>query len=120
MLLESENVFMQLFIGASLGLLWLPCVGPTLGTAIAFAAMGEDLMMAFVVMFSFGVGTALPLIAFGFITQESLKSIEITGKTTKKWMGVSFLIVSVFVLTELDRELEIFAMKVMPTWSVDI
>ena len=37
-------------VGALLGLIWLPCVGPTLGAAIALASVGQQLSTAFLIM----------------------------------------------------------------------
>ena len=45
------------------GLVWLPCVGPTLGAAIVLASLGQDMLAAFCVMFLFGIGTASALYA---------------------------------------------------------
>jgi cytochrome c biogenesis protein CcdA len=45
----------QFGVGALLGFVWLPCVGPTLGAAITLASLGQSLSMAFAIMFTFGV-----------------------------------------------------------------
>ena len=46
----------QLAVGVLLGAVWSPCVGPTLGGAIALAASGENLGQAGVTMLAFGIG----------------------------------------------------------------
>ena len=55
----------QFGVGMLVGLVWLPCVGPTLGAAIALASLGQDMLAAFVVMFLFGLGTASALLFAG-------------------------------------------------------
>jgi cytochrome c biogenesis protein CcdA len=106
----------QFAVGASLGIVWLPCVGPTLGTAIALASTGESLGMAFIVMLSFGIGTALPLIGVSFIAKNSLKNVITTGDAAKKIMGASLLLLAITIFTGFDRTLEALALEILPEW----
>ena len=62
----------QFGVGALLGFVWLPCVGPTLGAAVALAALGQNMSMAFVVMLAYGIGTAGVLMAAGMISGKIL------------------------------------------------
>jgi len=62
----------QFGVGAMLGAVWSPCVGPTLGTASALAAQGRDLGQAALMMLMFGLGSALPLLLLGMNRQGSV------------------------------------------------
>jgi len=62
----------QFAVGVLLGALWSPCVGPTLGAASLLAAQREDLARVAAVMALFGIGAALPLIAVGLLSRETL------------------------------------------------
>src|SRR5713101_10145012 len=57
----------QFGIGALLGAVWSPCVGPTLGAASLLAAQGRDLPQVGITMLAFGLGAALPLLALGVV-----------------------------------------------------
>ncbi|MHB8725636.1 MAG: cytochrome c biogenesis CcdA family protein [Casimicrobiaceae bacterium] len=50
----------QFVIGLLLGLVWAPCVGPTLGAAAVLASEGKDFPQVVLVMALFGIGAALP------------------------------------------------------------
>jgi cytochrome c biogenesis protein CcdA len=52
----------QFLLGLTLGLVWSPCVGPTLGAA--FAARARELPRAVMTMLAFALGATLPLIVF--------------------------------------------------------
>ena len=54
----------QFALGLLLGVVWSPCVGPTLGAASVLASRGESLGQA-LVMTAFGIGAALPLLVLG-------------------------------------------------------
>ena len=62
----------QFGVGLLLGILWSPCVGPTLGAASLLAAHGRDLGSVALTMLAFGIGTALPLLLLGILSRDAL------------------------------------------------
>ncbi|MEM9350971.1 MAG: cytochrome c biogenesis CcdA family protein, partial [Pseudomonadota bacterium] len=64
----------QFFTGALLGAVWSPCVGPTLGGAIALASTGENLGWATAIMVSFALGVSSIILALGYGAQSALRS----------------------------------------------
>ncbi|PKM28945.1 MAG: cytochrome C biogenesis protein [Gammaproteobacteria bacterium HGW-Gammaproteobacteria-11] len=112
----------QFGIGALLGLVWLPCIGPTLGAAIALASMGQDLGLAFMVMLAFGLGTAASLLAAAWVSASVLKKIRpgllTKGQTGKRVLGWLLLILGLVVMTGLDKVLETWAVSMLPQWAL--
>lgn len=121
---EASGSAGQFGIGVLLGLVWLPCVGPTLGAAIALASMGQSMGMAFIVMLAFGVGCALVLIAAGFVTSGTLNRVRPgllqRARQGKKLLGWVLAVMAVLVLTGLDKLLETWALGVLPDWAIGI
>lgn len=117
---RAEGSSAQFGVGALLGVVWLPCVGPTLGVAIALAAFGEDLLQSFSVMLAYGVGTAGVLLAAGLFSGRLLarrKAGKAMGSSVgKKILGWSVLVLGVLVLTGVDKQLEALAVDLLPTW----
>lgn len=109
----------QFGVGALLGVVWLPCVGPTLGVAIALAAFGEDLFRSFSVMLSYGVGTGGVLLAAGFLSARLVarrRSGPIGFAAGKLILGWSVLLLGVLVMTGADKRLEALAVNLLPSW----
>lgn len=110
----------QFGVGALLGIVWLPCVGPSLGAAIALASMGQSLPMAFVVMLAYGIGTAGVLLAAGLLSGRLLARLRsramATGGFGKKLLGGSLLVLGLLVLTGFDKILEALAVELVPAW----
>lgn len=110
----------QFGVGALLGLVWLPCVGPTLGAAIALASMGQNMMTAFVVMAAFGVGTALILIVAGRLSGSLLSKWRpktMAGAAAgKKILGATLGLLGILVITGIDKYLEALAIGMLPDW----
>lgn len=114
----------QFGVGALLGLVWLPCVGPTLGAAIALASLGQDLGAAFAVMLAFGLGTAAVLLFAGLASARMLARMRPatlgTAVAGKKLLGWTLLVLALLVLTGLDKSLEAWALGVLPDWAVSL
>jgi cytochrome c-type biogenesis protein len=66
---SDDGVGAQFFIGALLGGVWSPCVGPTLGAALGLAAQGNTVIRAAATMGAFGLGAATLLLAAGYASR---------------------------------------------------
>ena len=71
-----EGLGGQLAVGLLLGLVWAPCVGPTLGAAATLASQGRDLGQVAVLMTVFGIGAGLPLVIIGTLSRRRICRIE--------------------------------------------
>jgi cytochrome c-type biogenesis protein len=60
----------QFLIGLLLGLVWSPCVGPTMGAAATLAARRQDLLEVAALMIIFGLGAALPMLLIGSLSRK--------------------------------------------------
>jgi cytochrome c-type biogenesis protein len=114
----------QFWVGVLLGAVWSPCVGPTLGAASLVAAQGRDLGQVGVIMFAFGIGAALPLLAFGLLSREAMvrwrHRLASAGKSAKAGLGALFVAIGVLVLSSLDRSIETILVELSPQWLTDL
>lgn len=114
----------QFGVGGLLGLVWLPCVGPTLGAAIALASLGQEMHLAFMVMLSFGFGTAGLLVAAGYASGKALArwrpGIMGNAALAKQLLGWLLLFMALLVITGLDKRLEAFALRILSDWAIMI
>jgi cytochrome c-type biogenesis protein len=95
-----------------------------LGAAIALASLGQDMMMAFVVMFVFGVGTASVLVVAGLVSGTVLNRVRPgvleKGARAKKLLGWLLIALGALVLTGIDKILEAWALGILPDWATQI
>ena len=112
----------QFILGALLGIVWTPCVGPTFGAAITLASRGEQLAQVGVVMALFGIGASLPLVALGFASRTALTRfrgrILAAGRTGRQLLGTVMLALGVFILTGFDKQVEAWMLEFAPEWLV--
>lgn len=114
----------QAGIGLLLGLVWSPCVGPTLGAATILAAQGQDLGEVALVMAAFGLGIAsvllvIALAARGVIARWRGRMLS-AGSGGKKLLGVLVIAVGVMIVTGVDRLIEALVVSNSPTWLIDL
>jgi cytochrome c biogenesis protein CcdA len=122
--LERFGLFGQAMIGVLLGLVWSPCVGPTLGAATVLAAEGRDLPQVAMVMAAFGLGIATVLLVIALAARSLLirwrGRMMSAGSGGKKVLGVLLASVGVLILTGLDRSVETWVLGVSPDWLTNI
>jgi cytochrome c biogenesis protein CcdA len=118
--LRLEGVGGQFVIGAVLGVVWSPCVGPTLGAAITLASQGQELPRIALLMGVFGLGAALPVLLLGWASRSAftrwrggLVRLGAWGKTA---LGLVMLLLAVAILTGADKALEAWLVAHSPDW----
>ncbi|MCV2356788.1 cytochrome c biogenesis CcdA family protein [Paucibacter sp. B2R-40] len=121
---NADSLWGQGLLGLMLGLVWSPCVGPTLGAAVTLAAQGGSAWIALSTMFVFGLGAALPmgLLAYGSRAAMSgrRKAMGELGLWGKRVMGAGLVLVGALVLSGADHWLEAVLTRHMPSWLVDL
>lgn len=122
--LNQAQLSGQFVGGALLGAVWVPCVGPTLGGAIALASSGESLAWAAATMLSFalGISTIIVLLAYG--AQSALQKRrdlfrKISGKARAS-MGAIFIAVGLALVFNLHIMAEIWLLDHLPFWLQDL
>jgi len=117
---SGNGLASQFLIGLLLGVVWSPCVGPTLGAATTLAAQGKSLGNIAALMAIFGLGAGVPLMILGGLSRASLGKIRgalaFTGKAAKSTLGGLFVVLGVLVLTGWDRAIETAVLSISPAW----
>lgn len=122
--LERFGLAGQAGIGVLLGLVWSPCVGPTLGAATVFAAQGKDLGDVAIVMAAFGLGIATVLLFLGLAARSLITRwrgrLMSAGQGGKKVLGGLIVAVGLLILTGSDRAVEAALLASSPQWLTNL
>jgi len=121
--ISGDGLGGQFAIGSLLGLVWTPCVGPTLGVAIAAASRGENLLGAFLIFLVFGVGVATSIVALAYGSRRALAARKAQFQTLARYgkplFGGALILVGVTILSGLDKTIEAWTLEAMPLWLVE-
>jgi len=118
--LRLEGLAGQFVIGLVLGVVWTPCVGPTLGAAVALASQGAYLPQVASVMAVFGIGAALPVLGLAYASRAGLArsrgALLKAGQAGKVLLGGALLAVAAMILLGIDKRAEAWLVESSPAW----
>ena len=122
--LTLDGLSGQFLLGLLLGVIWSPCVGPTLGAIVTLASQGQKLAQVMLVMALFGLGAGLPLVILGSLSREAMLRMRgkllAAGQQGKKVLGAVMLLLGIFILTGLEKRFETWVLDAAPTWLTQI
>lgn len=118
--MKLDGLSGQFAIGLVLGVVWSPCVGPTLGAAILLASQGAQLAQVALLMGIFGLGAALPVVALAYVSRGAMIKMRgklmQAGKTGKTILGAIMLALAVTILSGADKPVETWLVDQSPAW----
>ncbi len=121
---SPDGISGQFLLGLLLGAVWTPCTGPTLGAASVLASQRHDFGDVIAVMVAFGLGTAVPLLLIGLLSRQAMVRwrgrLLHAGKFGKAILGGAALVVSILILSGLDRRAETALVAASPAWLTDL
>lgn len=114
----------QFLGGLLLGTVWSPCIGPTLGGAIALASQGESLFYASWIMIFFALGVSTLIIGLSLGAREAIRgraqALRGLAERSKPILGVTFIAVGLLLFFNAHHAIEEWALSVMPYWLQDL
>lgn len=121
---QSRGLGAEFGGGALLGAVWSPCIGPTLGAAIALASTGEDIGRSAAVMTAFAAGVVTLILAAayglrGWMRRNTARMVALSAKA-RPVMGWVFIAVGSALFLGLNHVLDAAALRVLPAWFVDL
>jgi cytochrome c-type biogenesis protein len=113
----------QFLSGALLGAVWSPCIGPTLGAAIALASTGESLGRAGAIMAAFSLGVSTLILALAYGAQSAIRQrqtlLRALAARAKPVMGVTFVLVGLALWFGLHHVIDAWLIRTLPPWLID-
>lgn len=98
-------------LGLFLGVIWLPCVGPVLGSVLAFVGTSGDVAQSATLLFTYGVGFSGPLLLVAYggkragnTLTDRVRSLD-RPALIRRLSGYALVVTGVGLLFELDKAL---------------
>ena len=89
-------------LGASLGLVFVPCAGPVLAAVTALAASGDIGIYTFVVTFAYALGAALPMLAIA-IGGQRITHLRRHAEPTRRIAGAVIAVTAIAIAFGADQ-----------------
>ncbi len=122
--LDGRSLLSAMALGAVLGLVWSPCSGPLLGSALTLVASEGGVVRGGVVLALFGLGAAVPLVAVAYASRSGfaqardwvLARIEQVRRVFALLLGA----MGVAILTGADKWVEARVLERLPEAWVNL
>lgn len=122
--IQTSSMQGQFMGGLLLGIVWSPCIGPTLGGAIALASQGENLGYVTLIMSFFALGVSTLIIVLGLGAREAIRSraqlLRGLAERSKPILGITFIAVGLMLFFKFHHIIEAWALDNMPYWLQDL
>ena len=114
----------QFAVGLLLGVVWTPCVGPTLGAASTLAGEGRKLAEVAALMLVFGLGAATPLLVAGGLSRRIGGGPRRLGlgaaELARRLIGACLVIVGTAIVAGVDKGVETWLVERSPDWLTQL
>jgi len=122
--LQTQSLQGQFMGGLLLGVVWSPCIGPTLGGAIALASQGKNLGYVTLIMVFFALGVSTLILALGLGARQTIRSraqlLRRLAEKSRVLIGVTFIVVGAALYFKFHHVLEGWLVQIMPFWLQDL
>ena len=113
----SNNLFFPFLVGTGFGFGWTPCIGPILGSILAFASMENSIYKGVLLLSFCSLGLAVPFVFSSLLIKNFLffsKKIKKYVNKIIKISGVILLITGILILTDKLQTLGFYLIKYFP------
>jgi cytochrome c-type biogenesis protein len=97
----SNNLFFPFVVGIGFGFGWTPCIGPILGSILAYASMENSISKGVMLLTCYSLGLAVPFTVSSLIIKKLLifskKSKSYLNKI-KRFSGIILLITGILII----------------------
>jgi cytochrome c biogenesis protein CcdA len=116
--LDGSSLGGALLLGAILGLVWSPCSGPLLASALTLVASEGGAWRGGLILGLFGIGAAIPLVTVAYASRRGFNVLRGWVLTRidgiKKAFGILILVAGVAIMSGADKWLEAKVLGVLP------
>jgi len=93
-------------LGASLGLVFVPCAGPVLAAVTVLAAQREFGLRTLALTLAYAVGAALPMLAIALAGQRAARSFRSRAEAIRRGAGVLVGVAALAIALGVDQDLQ--------------
>lgn len=118
--IDATSLGGSFLLGGLLGLVWSPCSGPLLISALTLVASEGGALRGTLILGAFGLGAAIPLIVAAYASRAAFLRLRgwVLGhvKALKTGFGVLLAFLGTAILLGWDKRLEALVVEHLPEW----
>lgn len=122
--IDAASLGGSFLLGGLLGLVWSPCSGPLLISALTLVASEGGALRGTAILGAFGLGAAIPLIVAAYASRAGFARMRgwVLGHIAalKTGFGILLVFLGVAILLGWDKRLEALVVQALPEWWINL
>ncbi|WP_287129327.1 cytochrome c biogenesis CcdA family protein [Candidatus Cyanaurora vandensis] len=114
---QDRGLWSEFWVGTQLGVVWIPCAGPVLGSIITLVAVEQAVVQGFLALFAYALGAAVPMLALAYGGKglvERTRWLYPHTELLQRIGGVVIALTAIAILLGLDSELQRWLAPLFP------
>jgi cytochrome c-type biogenesis protein len=114
---QAQGLWGEFWVGTQLGLVWVPCAGPILGSIITLVAVKQAILSGFVALLAYALGAGIPMLAIAYGSQNvslKLRWLYPYMENIQRTSGVLIAASAVAILLGWDNQLQVLLAPLFP------
>lgn len=120
---NQNGFFGGILVGASLGLIWAPCVGPILASIITLSITAQVTLNAVLITFAYSIGTAIPMLIITYSGRKLFEKIPwLLEHTTQiqQTFGVLMVFTAIGLFMNVDIKFQQYILEKFPNYGSNL
>jgi cytochrome c biogenesis protein CcdA len=114
---QHQGLWGEFWVGTQLGLVWVPCAGPILGSIITLVAIKQAILFGFVALLAYALGAGIPMLAIAYSSQnlsQNLRWLYPHMGNIQRTSGILIAASAVAILLGWDNQLQVLLAPLFP------
>jgi cytochrome c-type biogenesis protein len=101
---EDTGLLGGVLLGISLGIVWMPCIGPILASILMIAAQDGRAIHGAFLLFIYSMGFAVPMLAISYLSHtltDKVKKVSKLSLAIRKVAGIILVLIGMYYIYEI-------------------
>jgi cytochrome c biogenesis protein CcdA len=116
---KNNGIIGGFTLGTSLGILWIPCVGPILGSVLAFVSMESNMKIGALLLLTYSLGVGIPMLVIAYTGRSVSSRLEWFARNSyhlRKLAGAILMALGIAMLFGIDKWLQSVLLPYFPVY----
>jgi len=113
----EKSLWTEFWVGTQLGIVWVPCAGPLLGSIFTLVAVKQEVLAGFIALLCYALGAGIPMLGLayggkGLVGQ--LRGLYPYTETIQRVAGLGIAFSAVAILLGWDNQIQLLLAPLFP------
>jgi cytochrome c-type biogenesis protein len=118
---QHRGLWGEFWVGTQLGLVWVPCAGPILGSIITLVAVKQAILPGFLALLAYALGAGVPMLVIAYSSKNAalkFRWLYPYMEGIQRTSGVLIAASAVAILLGWDNKVQVWLAPLFPSISL--